>query len=148
MKGDGIFKWYAGRGIDPEGFDISAPSRGEALDMARTKYGDGPDIVFTLMEADTAVPETMDGARLWQDWIAANEMLGDENGEFAEGIEPSEAQLEDLTARFAELFNAWLDRHDLTPGVSKQCGTVRVTEYFGATPEAIAAGHAADGGEA
>lgn len=124
--GDGNFRWWVGRGSQPETYSTSEDTREAAIQVGKDEFGDSG---FTIVEADKDVARIMDGGDLWERFIEINEDLGSEDVYFGEDDAPTDEQAAELTTEFRGIFQAWMDRHKLNPSVWK-FGTTRNEEYF------------------
>lgn len=126
--GDGNFKWYVGRGAQPEIYQTTCDSRDEAMQVGRAEHhhdGDG----FTIVEAD----KVLLGLNFSEDSVAESiiEQL-EENNEDCWGEDgpddpwPEGAQA-DLEKRLRATVGDWLKAH---PPTTWRFGTQRNEEFF------------------
>lgn len=127
MSGDGVFRWWVGRGEEPEAYYSVEDTREAAIQVGKSEMwpdGDG----FTIVEADKAIYQFQDGHRLFEEFCEVNEENGGEDG-FGADISPDAEQYRDLSRLFEAMFRGWMQRHNFKPHVF-QFGTQRNEEYF------------------
>lgn len=126
--GDGIFKWYVGRGAQPENYTSTCDSRDEAIEVGRNEYhadGDG----FTICEADKAVlganfSEDSIAERIIEDLEESNHECWGEDG--PDDPWPAGAKA-DLEQRLRATVAAWLKAF---PPTTWRFGVERNEEFF------------------
>lgn len=133
--GDGKFKWYVGRGVEPECYDMSCDSREEAIQTGRVEYHHIDGEGFTVVEADKSVISNVFNAShiveiILDDLIDNNPECWGEDGP----DDPwTEKELRDLERRIKGAVGTWLRKH---PADTWSFGRQRNEEYFPAPTDA------------
>lgn len=124
MKGNGIFEWCCGGGVEPEFYYGPHGSREEAFQVGRSKFKGG---TFTIVEADKSVPrfDVFDASRVLEDYEDQNEECWGEDGAEVKATADQERELE---GALASVFQNWMEKHQLVK--TWTFGTMRNKETF------------------
>ncbi|OLP56643.1 hypothetical protein BJF92_11165 [Rhizobium rhizosphaerae] len=129
MAGDGVFKWWAGEGKDPEVYRIGADDWSGIIEAAHKAFPQGN---FTIVEADKAVLHY----EIFSDFAGngdLSEMIDDVNGGAFGEDGPDFFCTDDENAELDGLLNAviadWIERHGLHPR-AVAFGETRNQDYF------------------
>lgn len=130
--GDGNFRWWVGRGEDPEIYHTSEPTRGGAIQVGKTEHWSEDD-GFTIVEADKALMNfnCFDADQVLEQFDEHNiECWGEDGPDYA----PSHASKRELEIALSETLKAWIDGISDKPQVF-QFGDQRNQEFFPAPKE-------------
>ena len=124
MAGDGNFKWYWGRGSEPDVYWGEEDSREAIIQVARDE-GDGE--CFTIVEADKSIPsfDVFDADNVLDNYYDHNEECWGEDGP---DVEATLVAKQELERALANIFQEWMVKHKLTKTWS--FGTMRNHEFF------------------
>ena len=114
MPDDEGWRWYWGRGGDPEVFNEAGDTREEALGEAESEYGDDErPATVTICEGR---PEALSDDCFFADdvlerWDDHNAEKASEDGELH--MDPDAAQKRELEEALRDAFSAWRKKHGL-----------------------------------
>lgn len=125
MKGDGIFRWYYGQGIEPDSYNGPCDTREEAIEEGRDTYGDDG---YSICEADKMVPrlDVLDWDFVVGRIEDCNPDCWSEDG--PEDFGATTEQTDELERMLAATLREWNAKH----GLIRAWGfaTMRNQEYF------------------